>query len=49
MHTVFYLKTRRKRPLVRLDLSGSVSGPVMGSYEHGSEPTVSIKGRKFLG
>jgi hypothetical protein len=26
-----------------LDLSGSGYGPMMGSYEHGNEPSVSIK------
>jgi hypothetical protein len=26
-----------------IDLSGSGYGPVVGSFEHGSEPSVSIK------
>jgi hypothetical protein len=31
-----------------VNASGSGVGPVTGSYEHGNEPSVSIKGREFL-
>jgi hypothetical protein len=31
-----------------LNASSSGQGPVAGSYEHGNEPSGSIKGREFL-
>jgi hypothetical protein len=31
-----------------LDASGSGHGPVTGYYEHGSEPSGSIKGEEFF-
>jgi hypothetical protein len=31
-----------------LDVSGSVQGPVVGSCEHGNEPSFSIKSEEFL-
>jgi hypothetical protein len=31
-----------------MDSSGSGSGPVTGSCEHGNEPPISITGRGFL-
>jgi hypothetical protein len=32
----------------RLDVPGSGQGPVAGCCEHGNEPSVSMKGGKFL-
>jgi hypothetical protein len=32
----------------RLDAASSGLGPVVGSSEHGSEPSGSMKGREFL-
>jgi hypothetical protein len=31
-----------------MDSSGLGQGPVLGTYEHGNEPSGSIKGRQFL-
>jgi hypothetical protein len=31
-----------------MDSSGSGKGPVTGSFEHGNEPSMSIKGGEFL-
>jgi hypothetical protein len=31
-----------------MDSSGSGLGPLVGSYEHGNESSVSIKGKRFL-
>jgi hypothetical protein len=42
---MMYLREIRLK--VRLDLSGSEQGPVVGSCEHGNEPSGSIKSGEY--